>query len=184
LEPVAAPLEDLLDQAVTATAVATLWLPHQTLTAARLVSWCRASGVLVCRGGNGFTDDDVHFLRAASIQGISLRIPAPRTEKDRIGPAMREALRQAAGYPLSLAVRPDAFPGADDALALWLKAIIEAVASLDPLREPLQKEVDQILLREGASTAILGGSTLILEATPAAIPAATDLRAAIAALLV
>lgn len=173
-------IEDILD---TASGQISLWLSGHTLNAARLVSWNRATGLLICRGGNGFTDEDVHYIRAAQIQGVTLRVAAPRLESDRLGPEVREALRQAAGYPLSLAIRPDAFANSLEPLAAWLRHVVEAVTLLEPQRDAMQAQIDQILLREGAAVAVLGGSTLILEATPAAIPAAEEIRAAIALLL-
>ena len=42
-------IEDLLDQSASSNPTLTLWLPGQPLTAARLVSWDRASGLLVWR---------------------------------------------------------------------------------------------------------------------------------------
>ncbi|MBL8235776.1 MAG: hypothetical protein JNM66_00050 [Bryobacterales bacterium] len=173
-------IEDILDSA---SGQISLWLGGHTLNAARLVSWNRDTGLLVCRGGSGFTDEDVHYIRAAHIQGVTLRVAAPRTESDRLGPEIREALRQAAGYPLSVAIRPDAFASEPAALAAWLQHIVEAVALLEPQREAMQAQIDQILLREGTAVAVLGGSSLILEATPEAIPAAETIRAAIAPLL-
>lgn len=179
----ALPLEDILDNAAAESAQATLWLAGQTLAAARIVSWSRESGILVCRGGHGFTDEDIHYIRAAHLHGLSLRMPAPRTESDRLGADVRESLRNAAGYPVSLVIRPDAFAGAPVQLAAWCASIIEAVGALGAQREPLQAAVDQILLREGNSLAVLGGSTLILEASPAAIPSPDQIRAAIESLL-
>ncbi len=176
-------LEDILDAAAHASPQLTLWLAGQSLTATRLVSWNRHSGVLVCRGGNGFTDEDVHYIRIAHVHGLTLRAPAPRQESDRLGPEIRDALRQAAGYPLSLVLRPNTFPGADAPLAAWLKNIVEAITLLEPLRDPLQASVDQVLLREGDAVAVLGGSTLILEASPEQIPSPLEIRNAIAPLL-
>ncbi len=173
-------IEDILDSAE---GQVTLWLPGHTLSSARLVSWDREAGLLICRGGNGFTDEDVHYLRAAHIQGVTLRVPAPRQESDRLGAEIRDALRQAAGYPVSLAIRPDAFVDAPDPLATWLKNIVAAIQALEVHSKALQAQVDQILLREGATPAVLGGSTLILEATPDAIPAPEIIRAAIEPLL-
>ena len=183
MDLIAAPIEDILDDAVPTAAQVTLWLAGQSLTAARLVSWDRQAGILVCRGGATFTDEDIHYIRAASIQALTLRVSAPRQESDRPGPEIREALRHAAGYPVSLAIRPDAFVGGPIPLAAWLENIVEAVVALAPQREALQAAVDQILLREGTAVAVLGGNTLILEATPGSIPAAEQIRAAIAALL-
>ena len=176
-------LEDILDSAAHSTPQLTLWLAGQSLTATRLVSWNRHSGVLVCRGGNGFTDEDIHYLRISHVHGLTLRAPAPRQESDRLGPEVRDALRQAAGYPVSLVLRPNAFPGADAPLAAWLKNVVEAISLLEPLRDPLQASVEQILLREGDSIAVLGGSTLILEASPLRIPSPLEIRNAIAPLL-
>lgn len=178
-------IEDLLDQAAVSNPTLTLWLAGQSLTAARLVSWDRASGLLVCRGGNGFTDDDVHYLHAAHILGVTLRQPAQSATKepDRLGPEVRDALRSAAGYPLSLAIRPDAFRDEPGPLSAWLESIVAAIALLEPLRDALQSQVDQVLLRQGDTLAVLGGSTLILEATPSQIPTPDELRAAIDPLL-
>lgn len=179
----ATPIEDLLDTAAPAAAQVTLWLAGHTLTGARIVSWNRHAGILVCRGGIGFTDEDIHYIRAVQIQGLTLRVPAPRPESERLSPEIRDALRYAAGYPISLAIRPDAFLTTPAALAAWLEAIVGAVALLEPYREPMQAQIDQILLREGAATAVLGGSTLILEATPDNIPTPESIRAAIEPLL-
>jgi hypothetical protein len=173
-------IEDILD---TASGQITIWLPGQLLSSARLVSWTRQDAMLICRGGNGFTDEDMHYIRASSIQAVTLRAPAPPNDSDRLGAAVREALRLAAGYPLSLAIRPDTFSNSPDPLAAWLRNIIDAVTLLEPLRDALQSQVDQILLREGSAVAVLGGSTLILEATPESIPGAEKIRAAIEPLL-
>ncbi|MFN0104500.1 MAG: hypothetical protein ACKV2U_20735 [Bryobacteraceae bacterium] len=179
----AIPFEDILDDVVVDAAQVTLWLSSQTLTAARIVSWSRHAGVLVCRGGNGFTDEDIHYIRASNIQGLTLRLHAPRSESDRLGLEVRDAIRQAAGYPVSLAIRPDAFANAPVPLAAWLRNIIGAVTLLEPHRDAMQAQIDQILLREGAAVAVLGGGTLILEATPEAIPSQEEIRTAIASLL-
>lgn len=178
-------IEDLLDQSASSNPTLTLWLPGQPLTAARLVSWDRASGLLVCRGGHGFTDDDVHYLRSSHILGVTLRQPAqsPAKEPDRLSPEVRDAIRLAAGYPLSLAIRANAFVDQPAALASWLESIVAAITLLEPLRDALQSQVDQILLREGDTLAVLGGSTLILEAAPSRIPTPDQLRAAIDPLL-
>lgn len=173
-------IEDILDSAE---GQITLWLAGHTLSSAKIVSWNRAAGLLTCRGGNGFTDEDVHYIRAAHIQGITLRVPAPRLESDRLGSEIRDALRQAAGYPISLAIRPDAFTNAPIPLAAWLKNILAAITALEFHREAMQAQIDQILLREGDTPAVLGGSTLILEATPDAIPPAEIIKSAIEPLL-
>lgn len=173
-------IEDILD---TASGQITVWLGGQVLTAARFVSWHREEATLVCRGGSGFTDEDIHYIRAAGIQAVTLRVPAPPNESDRLGAGIREALRQAAGYPLSLAIRPDSFSGSPGPLAVWLETIVDAVVLLEPHREALQSQVNQVLLREGSAIAVLGGSTLILEATAESIPSAETLRAAIEPLL-
>ena len=180
MDAIATPIEDILDRAE---GQISLWLAGHTLTSARFVSWDRAAGLLVCRGGNGFTDEDVHYIRVSVIQGVTLRVPAPRPESDRLGVAVREALRQAAGYPLSLAIRPDAFVDDAEGLAAWLKNVVASIQALEAHREALQSQVDQILLREGDLAAVLGGSTLILEARPGAIPAVETIRGAIAPLL-
>lgn len=173
-------IEDILD---TATGQISVWLNGHTVTAARIVSWSRPDGLLICRGGNGFTDEDVHYIRATQIQGLTLRVPATRPESDRFGPEIREELRHAAGYPVSLAIYPGAFANDPSPLSAWLTNIMIAVAHLAPHREAIQSQIDQILLREGGGIAVLGGGTLILEATPAAIPEPEAIRAAIAALL-
>jgi len=183
LDFTAIPIEDALDLAAPTGGPITLLLPGHTLTGVRIAGWNRAAGILLCRGGNGFTDEDVHYIRVAQIQAMTLRAPAPRAESDRLGADIRDALRHAAGYPLSLAIRPDAFLSAPGPLSLWLANIVEAVTALDVLREPFQAQVDQILLREGETSAVLGGSTLILEARPEAIPSAPAIRAAIEPLL-
>jgi hypothetical protein len=173
-------IEDILDNA---SGQITVWLHGNQLTGARFVSWHREDGTLVCRGGNGFTDEDVHYIRASGIQGVTVRVAAARSESDRLGAGVRESLREAAGYPVSLAIRPDAFANAPSALNAWLQNIIAAVRLLEPLREALQSQVDQILLREGSAIAVLGGSTLILEATPEAVPSTEVLRTSIEPLL-
>ena len=173
-------IEDILDGA---TGQIGLWLAGHSLTAARIVSWNRSDGLLVCRGGAGYTDDDVHYVRVAHIQGVTLRDPAPRSESDRLGTQVRDELRQTAGYSLSLAIHPEAFAHDAAALELWLRSILAAITALTPHREAMQAQIDQILLREGESIAVLGGSTLILEARPAAVPSVDEIRAAIAALL-
>lgn len=183
MELSAAPIEDLLDAAAPSSPQLTLWLAGHTLTAARLVSWNRAAGVLVCRGGNGYTDEDVHFLRAAALQGLTLRFPSARTEADRVGTELREALREAAGYPVGLVVRPDAFRSSPAELAAWIGNLVSTLALLEPFLDAFRAQIDQILLREGATLAILGGSTLTLEARPESVPEPPALRAAIAPLL-
>lgn len=179
----ASSFEDLLDAAVPGAQRVTLWLAGHTLSATRLVSWSRQSGVLVCRGGSGFTDEDIHYIRVAHLHGLSLRVPAPRQESDRLGAEIRAALRAAAGYPISLAIRPNAFASAPVPLVAWCSQIVAAIAGLESQREALRSAVDQILLREGDVIAVLGGSTLILEANPDATPSAENIREAIARLL-
>jgi len=173
-------IEDILDAA---TGQVTVWLSGNTLTAARIVSWNRQSGILVCRGGNGFTDEDIHHICAGKIQGLTLRVAAPLPESDRIGADIRDAIRKAAGYPVSLVVHPGAFSGTVVPLGEWLSNILGAITLLAPHREAIHKQIDQILLREGTGIAVLGGSTLILEAAPELVPSAEEIRSAIAGLL-
>ncbi|MBI2688561.1 MAG: hypothetical protein HYX27_19845 [Acidobacteria bacterium] len=179
----AAPIEDILDAAATSSAQITVWLSGHSLAGARIAAWSRHDRILVCRGGNGFTDDDIHYIRSADIQALTVRVPAPRPESDRLGAEVRDAIRHAAGYPVSLAIRPDAFANAAAPLAAWLENITLAITAMEPLHEAFQAQIDQILLREGATPAVLGGSTLILEATPDNIPSPEVLRAAIEPLL-
>ena len=178
------PLEDLLDDLAAAAAQLTVHTASLTLTGTRVAAWNRLTGMLVCRGGNGYTDEDVHFLRAESIQALTYRLPAAKPDTDRLGAEVRESIRQAAGYPVSLVLRPNTFAEDDDALAEWLANIVEALAGLlDPQRKELQASIDQILLREGEFPAIVGGATLFLEATPDRIPPAEQIRTAIVTLL-
>jgi hypothetical protein len=178
------PLEDLLDDLAAAAAQLTVHTASLTLTGTRVAAWNRLTGMLVCRGGNGYTDDDVHFLRAESIQGITYRLPAAKPDTDRLGVENRESVRQAAGYPVSLVLRPNTFAENDDALQEWIENIVEALTGLlDPQREALQASIDQILLREGEFPAIVGGATLFLEAMPDRIPPAEQIRTAIVTLL-
>ena len=178
------PLEDLLDDLAAAAAQLTVHTASLTLTGTRVAAWNRLTGMLVCRGGNGYTDDDVHFLRAEAIQSITYRAPAAKPDADRLSAEARESIRQAAGYPVSLALRPNTFAEADDALAEWIKNIVDALAGLlEPQRKELQAAIDQILLREGSFPVIVGGATLILEASPDAIPDAETIRKSILILI-
>lgn len=177
------PLENILAALAAEGNPVALWFNGQTLAGVRLISWDPGSGTLVCRGGHGFADDDVHFVRGDHLEGVTVRLPASRPDSDRLGSKIREALRTAAAYPVNLAVRPDAFTAAPEPLAVWCANIVEAVAELGSGRQAMQAVVDQILLREGNSVAVLGGSTLILEARPTSIPPASEIRAAIERLL-
>lgn len=178
------PLEDLLDDLTAAAAQLTVHTAGLTLTGTRLAAWNRLTGMLVCRGGNGYTDDDVHFLRAESIEGITYRLPASKPDPDRLGVEIRESVRQAAGYPVSLVLRPNTFAEDDDALKEWIENIVDALTGLlEPQRKEMQASIDQILLREGEFPAIVGGATLFLEAMPGQIPTAVQIRTAIVTLL-
>lgn len=153
------------------------------MTAARALGWDAESGIATLRGGDGFTEDDVHFVRAAHCVSLTLRLPAPRPANDPIGAAGRAAVRSAAGYPLSLAMRPGTLEGEGEALEAWLSAVAAALERLGAYRKPMEALVDQILLREGPGVAFLGGNTLILEAEPGRIPTVEAIETNIAALL-
>jgi len=184
----ARPLEDILDIALREAVPLFIATANQNITGCRAIAIDRQSGVVVCRAGAGFLDEDIHYIRIATITGITVRVtpaaahhfsfglmPPPPEESaaqqefDRLVAALRDQLRQSAGYQLSLIARPELFDLDPVSRAAWFKDIADAVGvvcALEPVRKKFQSNVDQIMLRAGDNPARLGGSTLFLESAP------------------
>jgi hypothetical protein len=174
-------LGDVFGQALQERRPLTLVLPCKVYANTEPVSWDASAGIAICRGGEGYTSEDHHYIRAEHIQAITYRIPVA-SPTERISDTVREAVRRAAGFPIGLMARPGVLDGHPEAFAEWLLAITAALSELcsrDPVQAALRSAVDQILLREGDQPAILGGSSLILEARPGRIPRAEELSRAI-----
>ncbi len=199
----ARPLEDILDVALREAVPLTIATANQNIVGCRAIAIDKQAGVVVCRAGAGFLDDDIHYIRLAAITNVTARIgpatahhfsfglmpPPPeasaaRQEFDRLVAALRDQLRQSAGYQLSLIARPELADLDAVARAAWFKAVADAFAAicaLEPVRKKVQMSVDQIMLRSGGNPARLGGSTLFLESAPDTT--AESLKAAIEILL-
>lgn len=184
----ARPLEDILAVALREAVPLSIATANQNIVGCRAIAIDQDAGIVVCRAGAGFLDDDIHYIRLAAITSLTARLgpatahhfsfglmpPPPessaaRQEFDRLTGALRDQLRQSAGYQLSLIARPELSDLEADTRASWFKAIADAVAAicaLEPARKKFQMSVDQIMLRTGDNPARLGGSTLFLEAAP------------------
>ncbi len=184
----ARPLEDILDVAIREAVPLSIATANQQVVGCRAIAIDTDAGVVVCRAGAGFLDDDIHYIRLAAITSLTARLgpstahhfsfglmpPPPessaaRQEFDRLTVALRDQLRQSAGYQLSLVARPELSELEAETRAAWFKAIgdaVGAVCALEPVRKKFQVSVDQIMLRTGDNPARLGGSTLFLEAAP------------------
>lgn len=206
----ARPLADILDAVAAAPSSVrvTFWLAAHAIRAATLMSWDRESGIAVCRGGEGFSDEEVHYIPASDVCGLSVRLgpgkyhllsfgemPAPsanqlsRIELERRIGEVRDHIRMAAGAPVGLVARGETLgdsPSHRSLYGQWLAALCDAVTLVcaeAPGREAFRAGIEQILMRRGGEVARLGGSTLIVEAEPGAIPTADQLREAILAAL-
>ncbi|MBM3787381.1 MAG: hypothetical protein FJW30_23730 [Acidobacteria bacterium] len=148
-------LEDVAAFAAQTKSVVTIHFPGHSLLNVKAAEFHGDTGLLVCTG------DETHYVRLSTVSALSLRKASEEPEHPHA--ALREELRHAVGYPLSLHVRVDLPP---EELTQWVGAIATALAGvceLEPVREQFQATVDQILLRAGEATVRLGGSTLFFE---------------------
>jgi hypothetical protein len=196
-------LEDVLEVAIRQAVPVSIATAQQNFVGCRAIAVDSDAGIVVCRAGAGFLDDDIHYIRLAAVTSLTTRVspaeahhfsfglmaPPPessaaRQEFDRLTAALRDQLRQSAGYQLSLVARAELSDVDAGTRAAWYKAIADAVGAvcaLEPVRKKFQMSVDQIMLRTGENPARLGGSTLFLEAAPGVT--AESLKSAIEILL-
>jgi hypothetical protein len=198
----ARPVTEILDAVAAATGLrVSFWLSGHAIRSAELLAWDGNAEIAVCRGGEGFSEEEIHYvplvrLGAGKYHLLSFgQMPEPpanqisRIELERMIAEVRDQIRMAAGAPVGLVARGETLgdgPAHRTLYRQWLESLREAVAAVCADaggRETFRAAVEQILMRRGGTPVSLGGSTLIVETEPDAIPGAEDLRVAILAAL-